>query len=1282
VLTADQAGNDFYNAATQATQTVVINKEQPSISLVGSGSPSSPGNAVTFTATLSAGFSPTGSVTFQNNGVNIAGCVSVALSGLTAECVTSALPQGSHPITANYNGDVNNLTATSNTVTQVVLTGTTIVLSPSNLTEVRFGQAVSVGYTVSGGVAPNEGNVTVTATRPGSTVTCTAAASAGSCTLTSLVTTGPALLDGYTVTAAYAGDANDGSSSTAASQTLNVLRSNTNTLLTITPATSSPFGQGFTLTATVTAVAPGSGVPPGTIVFLRDGESIGEVSLNGAGVATLAVPAGLAVGNYVFRAEYAQTTNYLQSFENRNYAITAKATTTTITSSSVNPSALGAAVSFNYTVTTSPADTTPTGTVTLTASTGETCSGTVAAGTCSISFATAGARTLTAVYGADVQHAGSTSASFAHSVNQGSSTAALSITPASPVQIGQQVSFNVAVTGTPASPLPTGTVNVVHGMAPGTPICSFVLPATGCAVTFTAEQNFSDVRAVYAGDTNFTGATSNSVAAYVVEKVATSIVFGTADSTITFGNPIAIATTVSGGINGNLGLTTVTATAAGKTPVTCSAVASAGSCSLVGLEAATWTLAATYAGDADDQASSTASGITVTVDKAAQSIAFGANPGPLTFGGTAGSVSATASSGLPVSYSTTSATVCSVEAVSGAITIIGAGNCVVAANQAGNDNYLAAPEATQTVVINKAAQTISFGANPGPLTFGGASGSVSATASSGLAVSYSTASTAVCSVNGVSGAITIIAAGNCVVAANQAGNDNYLAAPEATQTVVINKLAQTITFGANPGPFTFGGTAGSVSATASSGLAVSYSTTSATVCSVNAVSGAITIIGAGNCVVAANQAGNGDYEPAPQATQTVVINKAAQTISFGANPGPLTFGGTSGSVSATASSGLAVSYSTASATVCSVNATSGLITIIGAGNCVVAANQAGNDNYLPAPEATQTVVINPGNQAALVVIATPSPVIAGQTSALSTTGGSGNGAVTYAVSTGGANCTVIGTTLTAVQAGTCTVTATKAADANYLVQTGSVVVTVNAATVDLSIVKTGRYTLSGITWELLVRNTGPGVATGASVIDALPTEVSAASWTCATQSGGGTCVSASGTGDVDADVNLPANSGVVITITANVVGTPAAISNTATVLAPNGVADTNSANNTSTLNLPVSLFSNGFEGSGLVAVELKSEGGLVELDGTKLEAVLDGYKAVNAVHYSLDGSELQLQVREVAGLMQVRLLQASAEQGLSATRWMELWPGDAVRLDYSKAGTELQTRLSVGPQQQ
>src|SRR5690606_366850 len=145
---------------------------------------------------------------------------------------------------------------------------------------------------------------------------------------------------------------------------------------------SSPFGQGFTLTATVTAVAPGAGTPPGTVVFLRDGESIGEVPLSGSGVATFAVPGGLAVGNYLFRAEYAQTTNYLQSFANSNYAVVNKSTSTTLSSASANPSELGASVTFEYAVEAVPSGTTPTGTVTVTASTGESCGGSVSSGSC------------------------------------------------------------------------------------------------------------------------------------------------------------------------------------------------------------------------------------------------------------------------------------------------------------------------------------------------------------------------------------------------------------------------------------------------------------------------------------------------------------------------------------------------------------------------------------------------------------------------------------------------------------------------------------------------------------------------------------------------------------------------------------------------------------------------------------------------------------------------------------------------------------------------------------
>jgi hypothetical protein len=84
-----------------------------------SGTPSVFGDAVTFTATVTGGTNGA-AVAFQNAGANIAGCGSQALSGGTATCTTSALPVGTHSISAIYLGDANTLTSTSSALSQIV----------------------------------------------------------------------------------------------------------------------------------------------------------------------------------------------------------------------------------------------------------------------------------------------------------------------------------------------------------------------------------------------------------------------------------------------------------------------------------------------------------------------------------------------------------------------------------------------------------------------------------------------------------------------------------------------------------------------------------------------------------------------------------------------------------------------------------------------------------------------------------------------------------------------------------------------------------------------------------------------------------------------------------------------------------------------------------------------------------------------------------------------------------------------------------------------------------
>lgn len=122
-------------------------------------------------------------------------------------------------------------------------------------------------------------------------------------------------------------------------------------------------------------------------------------------------------------------------------------------------------------------------------------------------------------------------------------------------------------------------------------------------------------------------------------------------------------------------------------------------------------------------------------------------------------------------------------------------------------------------------------------------------------------------------------------------------------------------------------------------------------------------------------------------------------------------------------------------------------------------------------------------------------------------------------------------------------------------------------TADLAITKTdGQSTYvpgSTIHYTIIASNSGPGPATDATVTDNLPASITSASFTCS-GTAGGTCP-ASGTGNISAAVNLPAGAAVTFilraTVSANATGN---LTNTATITAPPGVTDANTANNSAT----------------------------------------------------------------------------------------------------------------------
>ena len=170
----------------------------------------------------------------------------------------------------------------------------------------------------------------------------------------------------------------------------------------------------------------------------------------------------------------------------------------------------------------------------------------------------------------------------------------------------------------------------------------------------------------------------------------------------------------------------------------------------------------------------------------------------------------------------------------------------------------------------KSPQTITFGSLASK-TFGESSFNLSATASSGLPISFLSSDPTVASINGNS--VAILKAGSTIITASQGGDDIYNPGVAVQQTLTINKATQVITFAALPDK-TFGDAAFGLSATANSSLPVSFATTSDKI----TINGAqVTIVKAGRASITASQAGNSNYE-ATSMNQSFCIKPIKPTI--------------------------------------------------------------------------------------------------------------------------------------------------------------------------------------------------------------------------------------------------------------------------------------------------------------------------------------------------------------------------------------------------------------------
>ncbi|UYZ57901.1 MBG domain-containing protein [Hymenobacter latericus] len=191
-----------------------------------------------------------------------------------------------------------------------------------------------------------------------------------------------------------------------------------------------------------------------------------------------------------------------------------------------------------------------------------------------------------------------------------------------------------------------------------------------------------------------------------------------------------------------------------------------------------------------------------------------------------------------------------------------------------NANYTAA-NATGSLVIAPAGNSISFEALANQTYAPNATLPLAATASSGLPVSFEvTAGPASISGN----TLTIAGAGTITVKATQAGNNNYAAATAVSRSFAVAKADQTIEFAALSAK-TFGDADFELTAGSTALLPIGFAVTGPATLLPDGKT--LRLTGAGSVTVTAEQPGNDNYNAAAAVSRTFAVDKATATLQLG-----------------------------------------------------------------------------------------------------------------------------------------------------------------------------------------------------------------------------------------------------------------------------------------------------------------------------------------------------------------------------------------------------------------
>ena len=459
------------------------------------------------------------------------------------------------------------------------------------------------------------------------------------------------------------------------------------------------------------------------------------------------------------------------------------------------------------------------------------------------------------------------------------------------------------------------TCSTISASTFSTPVSGSSYPAT---ITFTATKPSTQTATLTVSDTTNGGVGTATVTGLSLTTPQTLTFTAPTTTTYTFSPGETIAVKVSNGGSNNPATFTVDASSTGKG--TFSATTVTGTSSLATL---TVTQAGSIVIDANELGG-LAGGVyydvapqaqlTLTINQSAEAITFTPPTSPVVYApGLTVNLSALGGGGsTPVTFSvdavstgagTVSASVVTGNTSTATLTVTTAGTIVLDANQAADANYLAAPQVQQVLVVNLAAQTITFTPVTTPLHYiaacspitlcatvsiqatGGATNNLIALSPDpSNAVIFTILSSSV--TNGVTKATLALVPSqalnfpaNLIIDGNQQGNSNYAAATQSKITIsVLGGLPlQSITW-PNPGT-QVGGATLALNATASSGFPVTYTSSTSLVCTVSGSTITfVKVTSASACTITATQPGdNLTFAAAVPLAQTFNVNPAGQS---------------------------------------------------------------------------------------------------------------------------------------------------------------------------------------------------------------------------------------------------------------------------------------------------------------------------------------------------------------------------------------------------------------------